>query len=48
MEDTSSNGTSSYISADEGNKRVQELIDQGMKPKVAVEEVMKRVREETI
>jgi hypothetical protein len=38
--------TSSYISADEGNKRVQDLIDAGMKPEFAVAEVMKRMREE--
>jgi len=44
MEDTSPNGTSSYISADEGNKRVQELIDQGMREDFAAAEVMKRMR----
>jgi hypothetical protein len=35
-----------HLSADEGNKQVQALIDQGMRPEFAVEEVMKRVREE--
>lgn len=32
------------LSADEGNRRVQELIDQGMREDFAVAEVMKRMK----
>jgi AAA domain len=38
--------TNGFLSADEGNARVQELIDQGMRPDLAAAEVIKRMKED--
>jgi hypothetical protein len=43
------NGAQRFLSADEGNARVQQLVDQGMKEEFAVQEVMKQTqRDETL
>lgn len=43
---TEEGGESGDISADEGNERVQQLIDQGMRPEFAVAEVMAKLEGE--
>jgi hypothetical protein len=45
MEEDERLDTNGFLSADEGNARVQELIDQGMRPDLAAAEVIKRMKE---